>query len=108
MSAQHETPMSATDAVRALAIDGELNIYRADELRAWLAESIPSGGALRLDLEGVSDIDTAGVQLLLMGRRLAAERGCAWHCDAASPAVRELLDLFDLSAQLLTAEEVTP
>jgi anti-anti-sigma factor len=84
----------------ALAIAGELNIYRAAELRDWLHTSLPQGGHVELDLAEVTEMDTAGAQLLLAGKRLAAERGCTLHCVNHSPAVLSLLELFDMAALL--------
>ncbi|WP_235839939.1 STAS domain-containing protein [Derxia lacustris] len=45
-------------------IDGELTIYRAAELRHYLASRLEAGDG-HFDLSGVSEIDGAGVQLLL-------------------------------------------
>ncbi len=93
-----------------LSIEGELSIYRAAELRQWLGEVVPTGGELRIRLAEVAEIDTAGAQLLLAGKRLAHERGCRLTYVAHSPAVLALLELFDIAGQLgdpivLPAEE---
>lgn len=90
--------MSAATLV--LAIEGELNIYRAAELRDWLHAQLPQGGTVELNLAEVTEMDTAGAQLLLAGKRLAAERGSTLHCVNHSPAVLSLLELFDMAALL--------
>jgi anti-anti-sigma regulatory factor len=89
-----------TEAIQELAIEGELSIYRAAELRQWLADVVPRGGALRIRLADVTEIDTAGAQLLLAGKRLAGERGCRLSYVDHGPPVLALLELFDLAAQL--------
>jgi anti-anti-sigma factor len=89
--------------VQHLAIEGELSIYRAAELRQWLDDSLQPGRSVRLSLAGVTEMDTAGAQLLLAGQRLAAERACALHYTEPSDSVQALLALFDMSALLSDA-----
>lgn len=91
---------AAAGVVTGLAIEGELSIYRAAELRQWLDASVPHGGELQLNLAGVTEFDTAGVQLLLVARRLAADRGCRLRCVEPSVVVQSLLALFDLGSVL--------
>lgn len=82
------------------AIQGELSIYRAAELRQWLAVTLPHDGELNVDLAEVTEIDTAGAQLLLAGKRLARERGCRLRYVNHSAPVLALVELFDLAATL--------
>ena len=69
-------------------ITGELSIYRAAELcqalQAWLPQALACGNdAVYLDLAEVSDMDTAGLQLLLAVQRSAAQKTPApgWPCS---------------------------
>jgi anti-anti-sigma factor len=62
--------------------------------------------ALALDLAGVTDFDSSGVQLLLATQRSLAERGDALHVVAASPAVNDALAIFGLK-DLLGAPHLT-
>ena len=78
----------------ALHVDGELTIYRAAELKPALL------GAPVLELAGVSEIDTAGVQLLLLARREAQAQGRGWRIGARSAAVDEALALLGLADSL--------
>jgi anti-anti-sigma factor len=81
----------------------ELIIATAAACHASLIDALPAHpGPLQLDLGGVTDFDSAGVQLLLSTRRSLAERGDALHIVAASAAVRDALTLFGL--QELMAE----
>lgn len=77
-----------------LRLAGALNIHGAQallaQLRPLLEESDP---LLKLDLAGVTEIDTAGLQLLLIARRTAAARRRALAIVAASPVVRSVLEL---------------
>lgn len=52
----------------SLMIDGEFTILRAAALKSMLLESIHAGQVLELDLSMVTEIDSAGVQLLLLAR----------------------------------------
>jgi anti-sigma B factor antagonist len=81
-----------------ISIDGELNIYRAHEFKQTFLAAVREAGALEVDLSGVTEIDSAGVQLLMMLRSAARERACEVRLAGPSPAVREVFDLLDLTA----------
>ena len=84
---------------RRLAIAGEFTIYRAAELRdALLAVMAPGASDVTIDLHDVSDIDSAGVQLLMAARCAALASGAALTLADASEPVRDVLQLFDLAA----------
>lgn len=59
---------------RAVRIEGEMTIYRALELKEQLLAALAPGGGLELDLSGVTEVDSAGVQLLLAARKTAPLR----------------------------------
>ena len=77
-----------------LTLAGALTIQGAQalhgQLRALLEDAEPP---VRLDLGGVTEIDTAGLQLLLMARRTAAARRRPFSLSAVSPVVRTVLEL---------------
>lgn len=86
-----------------LRIDGELTIYRAAELAAAMKTALAAvadGGALDLDLSGVAEMDSAGVQLLLAARRSAAESGRALRLVARSAAVDDVIAILQLTTLL--------
>ncbi|KQV78595.1 hypothetical protein ASD15_22600 [Massilia sp. Root351] len=84
-----------------LFIEGELTIYRAAELKAALLAAVSrahaGGHALEVDLAGVTEIDTAGVQLLMLARRSALQLQRQLRLVAHSPAVLEVFELMDLA-----------
>lgn len=97
-----------SDAIR-FALDGELTIYRAAELREALLGALaaapelpasPSSTSMVIDLADVTEIDSAGVQLLIATQRAGAALGVPVAFADASPAVHEVLGLFHLSAEL--------
>jgi anti-anti-sigma factor len=86
-----------------LAIEGELTIYVAAEMKPRLAalldEIAQSSQRLgEIDLSQVSEIDSAGLQLLLLAKREAATRGAALALCGHSQAVIDCLDMCDLGA----------
>jgi len=79
-----------------LRIDGEMTIYSAAALAERIAAAISGAdGEVRLDLSQVTEIDTAGLQLLLMARKLARPRG-GLALVTPSPRVQALLRLCGL------------
>lgn len=83
-----------------LCIEGEMSVYRAAELKQVLLEQLEVSPQLELDLSAVSEIDTAGLQLLLLARREARAREGALRIVAQSAAVDDLLALLHLDAGL--------
>ena len=89
----------------ALALGPEMTIAYAAELReTLLAAAMASEGDLLLDLGGVSDFDSSGVQLLLSARLSLQAQGRALRLVAASPAVRDALRTFGLNELLAPAQ----
>ena len=81
-----------------IAIDGELTIYRAAELKPVLLAAVEAHAAVEVDLSAVSDIDTAGVQLLMLAKRAAQARHGELRLAAHSQAVVDTFELLDLAA----------
>jgi anti-sigma B factor antagonist len=48
---------------------GELTIYTAVEIKAALAEVMVESSEIEVDLSGITEIDTAGLQLMLIVKR---------------------------------------
>lgn len=84
-----------------LTLAGELSIYQAQELKKTLLDAVQPGATLVLDLSGVTALDTAGVQLLLLAQRSAQAQQGDVRVIAPSAPVREVLELLRLDAQLL-------
>ena len=87
--------MSDSTANAALRIDGEMTIYRAEELKqALLSEPAP----VEIDLSGVTDIDTVGVQLLMLAKRTAQASQRDLRLVAHSAAVTDVFELLGLAS----------
>lgn len=77
-----------------LRIDGELTVVRANELKPLVL-----GAQLReIDLSGVSCLDTAGLQLLVLAKREALAAGRDLRLVRHSQAVLEVFDLLNMAA----------
>ncbi|BDU75537.1 STAS domain-containing protein [Mesoterricola sediminis] len=79
-----------------LKLEGELTIFEAGEARARLREELHQA-PLELDLSGVTEVDTAGIQVLLWLKREGKAAGTPVPFGNHSPAVVEVLDLLHLT-----------
>jgi anti-sigma B factor antagonist len=79
----------------------EMTVAHAAQLREQLLAAISDGRTtLALDLSGITDFDSAGVQLLLAARRTLVERGGSLTATGMSSTVRSALEVFGLSDTL--------
>ena len=82
---------SITGGIR---VTGEMTVYTAGQIKEPLLDAIAEGSAdIQLDLSGVSELDTAGVQLLLLIHRAALVSGRNLQLGAESAIVRDVLTL---------------
>lgn len=80
-----------------IRIEGEFTIYTAAESKQQLMDILHEHSALDIALDGVEEIDTSGVQLLLLVQREARTLGKTLSLSGASPAIQEVIDLLDLA-----------
>ena len=81
-------------------IDGEMTIYRAAELKETLLAALAAAPALDLELRHVEEIDTSGVQLLLLARQEAARAGKSLRFVGHSAPVREAFAMLGFDEHL--------
>ncbi|GAA0725333.1 STAS domain-containing protein [Dactylosporangium roseum] len=80
--------------VLTLHVAGDLDLATADELGREIATATGGGaGEVVVDLAGVRFIDSAGINVLLKGRRLADERHLRYRVTNATGLVRHVLEL---------------
>lgn len=82
----------------AVLVEGELAIYRAVEFKDRLLAALSAAGEVEVDLSQVNEMDSAGVQLLLLTRREAMASGKRLRITATSQAAAEALRLCGLDA----------
>lgn len=76
--------------------EGEMTIYTAADNKANLAAALNGNKALEIDLSGVSEMDTAGLQLLILAKQEALQRGVDLHIRGHATAVVDVLDLCNM------------
>ena len=83
----------------ALAISGEFTIFTAADLKPRLLHAVIDAGSedVDIDLSEVTEIDSAGLQLMVMTKREALARGKNVRFVRHSDPVLDLVDLCDLS-----------
>lgn len=94
---------SATGQARLVRPAGELTIGVAAELRDELAAALEAAdevGGIDLDLHAVDDIDTSGLQLLLMLRTESAARDVPLRVVGVSERVHAVLNALGLGDDL--------
>lgn len=83
-----------------LRIAGEMTIYTALELKPRLLGSLAQCKKLELQASDVTEVDTAGLQLLLLAKREAMSTGKQMEVLAPSQAMQEAMQQFFLNACL--------
>ncbi|MEO5658615.1 MAG: STAS domain-containing protein [Polaromonas sp.] len=81
-----------------LRIEGEMTIYRAEELKRALIGPLLNAEQLEVDLSGVTEVDSVGLQLLMLAKRTARSLQGELRLVRHSPAVLEVFDLLHLAA----------
>lgn len=81
-----------------LRLDGEVTIYRAQEIKRILLDALEHSVALRIDLAGVSELDSAGVQLLVAAKKAADAERKPFELANQSAPVLSCVELYDLAA----------
>ncbi|HDN9020760.1 MULTISPECIES: STAS domain-containing protein [Aeromonas] len=79
-------------------VSGEMTIYTAAELKQALTPLLYRQQTLELDLSGVSEMDSAGLQLLLAAKKTMQQGGYPLHLVMHSHAVLDALELCQLAA----------
>lgn len=81
-----------------MALAGEMNIYHANEIKQAIANAMEKCAELEINLARVTEMDTAGIQLLILAKREMAGRRKTLRLSEHSPAVLEVMELYDLAA----------
>jgi anti-sigma B factor antagonist len=79
-----------------MTVVGDLTIYQAATMLGQLTGQLEGAGDLILDLSAVTELDCAGVQVLLVVEREAAVRGRRLRLLNPSAAVEDALETLNL------------
>jgi len=91
--------MAKKNAVYKLPIEGELTIYTAAELKSKIVAAFAAAQPIEIDLSQVDEIDSAGLQLLILAKREAAAADKPLTLVKHSQAVVECLDMCNLTTE---------
>ena len=78
-------------------VAGALTIYDAAAGKQSLLSALGNVDELEIDLSAVTEMDTAGLQLLIMLKRAAIAAAKDVRLVAHSPATLEVIDRYDLA-----------
>lgn len=92
-----ETNLSVTPST--IKVSGEVTIYHAAELYGSLRPLIEADTDWDVDVADVSEIDTAGIQVLLACKRLSVHCRSGFRVVNHSKAVVEALDAMNLAGR---------
>jgi len=81
-----------------ISIEGDLTIFRVGELNNVIFPAISLSQEVEIDLSHVSDIDAAGLQLLMSAKIEARNQQKTLRFIGHSVAVTDAIDLCGLSA----------
>ena len=81
-----------------LKIQGALNVYRAAAIREELIARLVHYESLELDLDGVTECDTVGIQLLWSTRKTAEKRDTRFYVVGAPKIVLDTIGEMGLNA----------
>lgn len=92
-----EIQVEHAGAQARVAIAGEMTIYTAAELKTGLTGALARCGEMEVDLSGVTEIDTAGQQLLVLAKLESLLLGKTLRLVHHSPVVVDIIDLYGLA-----------
>lgn len=80
--------------------EGEMTIYQATELMGALLDGISGDNEqeIEIDLSGVTEMDTAGFQLLVMTKREAVDRNKTLRLVSHGAATLEIMDMYNMAS----------
>lgn len=85
-----------TAETSVLRIEGEMTIYQAEQLKQKLLAALEQASVLEINLAGVTELDTSGVQLLMLAKETARASNKELRLVAHSEIVVEVFELIDL------------
>lgn len=105
--------VKTTQGVTQISVDDEMTIYTALDHKHRFSECLRPGQSLQVNLAGVSEIDSAGLQLLMFLKQEATRLDIPLTLTQHSQAVVEVLELVNMATRfgdpiVLTANRKTP
>lgn len=89
-----------------IVISGELTIYCAMEVYEQSLQKIKLKELTILKLDQISEIDTAGVQLLIMLIKIVNEKNSSYQISSLGEALTDYSNLFQLNRYFVDFEKI--
>ena len=86
----------ANEGVAHFSMTGELTIFIAQPMKELLMPLIAGNNEIEIDLSHVTEVDGAGMQLMIAAKREAILQGKSLRYVGHSKPVLDMLDLCDL------------
>lgn len=84
--------------IKRLPVKEDMTIYHAVAQKRQFLTALKATGHLELDLHGVTELDTAGLQLLMLLKREAGQLGKTLSMIGHGPRVQQILDFCNLAS----------
>jgi len=80
--------------------EGEMTIYQASELKSALLDGISGDNEqeIEINLSGVTEMDTAGFQLLVLAKREAIHRNKTLRLVSHGAVTLGIMDLYNMAS----------
>ena len=102
------TREQCNSAPHVVYIEGEMTIYRAAEIKQTLLAPIVESAVVEFNLSRVTELDSAGVQLLMLAKRTAQAKHGDVRLVAHSPAVLDVMELLNLESYFGITPVIAP
>jgi anti-anti-sigma regulatory factor len=79
-------------------VDGNMTIYEAAADKRVLLDAVARSNETEIDLSSVREMDTAGLQLLILAKRESLKEGRVMRLIGHSPVSLDVLDRYNLAA----------
>jgi anti-sigma B factor antagonist len=89
-------------------VDGSMTIYEAAADKPVLLDALAKAKETEIDLSSVREMDTAGLQLLIMAKREAVNAGKVLRLSRHSAASLDVLERYNLAAYFGDPMVVSP
>ena len=80
-----------------IQVQGDMTIYTALDLKQELVSCLGRADRFELDLSQVNEMDTAGLQLLILLKRETARQGKQLAISGHGTAATEVIDTFNMA-----------
>src|SRR5262245_2148106 len=91
------TLVTSVDRCKAL-VRGNMTIYEAAADKPVLLDALAKADDIEIDLSGVSEMDTSGLQLLILVKRESLKTGKRLSLTGHSEASLDVLDRYNLTS----------